>query len=251
MTPSRERGLAALLCAAGAGLALLAAGRPWATVRARDAITPFAQDLTGRDLGGAAGALGWAALAGLAALFATQGRVRAGVGVLLALFGAGIGYGSVTVVQRSDVLAAAGEKSALLRLGGDLSVQVGPWWAVSLAGGLLLVAAGAVTVLRGARWPGMSARYERAPASASPPAAGEGPGGDRSGDRPGDRPDAVPGGGERPAEAGGREGAASAADDPASLWKSLDRGEDPTASSAGARTAPPAAAPSAADDRRS
>ncbi|MFC5751123.1 Trp biosynthesis-associated membrane protein [Actinomadura rugatobispora] len=230
MSPSRERGLAALLCAGGAGLALLAAGRPWATVRAQDAITPFAQDLTGRDLGGAAGALGWAALAGLAALFATQGRVRAGVGVLLALFGAGIGYGSVTVVQRSDVLAAAGEKSALLRLGGNLSVEVGPWWAVSLAGGLLLVAAGAVTVLRGARWPGMSARYERAPASASPRPAGEGPG---SG--PGDGSDDGPvgsGGAERPAE--DRTGAA---DDPASLWKSLDRGEDPTASSAAARPA--------------
>jgi uncharacterized membrane protein (TIGR02234 family) len=242
VTPSRERGLAALLCAAGAGLALLAAGRPWATVRARDAITPFAQDLTGRDLGGAAGALGWAALAALAALFATQGRVRAGVGVLLALFGAGIGYGSVTAVQRSDVLAAAGEKSALLRLGGNLSVQVGPWWAVSLAGGLLLVAAGVVTVLRGARWPGMSARYERAPASASAHAEGAGPGGDR----PTDRPESVPGGGERQAEGGAREGAAGTADDPASLWKSLDRGEDPTAASAAAPAAPPAA-----DDRRS
>ncbi|MFF5257598.1 Trp biosynthesis-associated membrane protein [Actinomadura viridis] len=221
MTPSRERGLAALLCAAGAGLALLAAGRPWATVRARDAITPFAQDLTGRDLGGAAGALGWAALAGLAALFATRGRMRAGVGVLLALFGAGIAYASATAVQRAGVLAAAGEKSALLRMGGDLAITVRPWWIVSLAGGVLLVAAGAVTVARGARWPGMSARYDRAAGA---------PGKARAGD-------AAPAASAEPAgtEPGGEAGTATprpavaAGDDPSALWKSLDRGEDPTA----------------------
>jgi uncharacterized membrane protein (TIGR02234 family) len=206
VTPGRERGLAALLCAAGAGLALLAAGRPWATVRATDAITPFAQDLTGRDLGTAAGALGWAALAGLAAIFATQGRVRAAVGVLIALFGAGIGYASVVAVQRSAVVDAAGEKSALLRLGGDLNVDVAPWWTVSLAGGLLLVAAGIVTVLRGSRWPGMSARYDRTRAPV--------PAGTRTG---GDAP-------VRPAEPAG-----PSEQDASSLWKSLDRGEDPTA----------------------
>ncbi|TYB44709.1 Trp biosynthesis-associated membrane protein [Actinomadura chibensis] len=190
MTPGRERGLAALLCAAGAGLALLAAGRTWASVEAEHAITPFAQNLSGGDLGGAPGALGWAGLAGLAALFATSGRVRAGVGVLVALFGVGIAYASATAVRRSTVLSAAGDKSALLKLGADPSVDVNLWWTVSLAGGVLLVAAGLVTVLRGARWPRMSARYERAAAAPR---------------------------------------ATAAADDPSSMWKSLDRGEDPTA----------------------
>jgi uncharacterized membrane protein (TIGR02234 family) len=213
VTPSRERGLAALLCAAGAGLTLLAAGRPWASVRARDAITPFAQDLTGRDLGTAPGALGWAALAGLAALFATRGRVRAGVGLLLALFGAGIAYASTTAVQRSDVLAAAGEKSPLLRLGGNLAVDAAPWWIVSLAGGVLLVAAGSFTLLRGARWPGMSARYERTPA---PVSDGK--------NEPKAKPAVAAGTG-----TAGAAGAASKEDDPSALWKSLDRGEDPTA----------------------
>ncbi|MEU6034966.1 Trp biosynthesis-associated membrane protein [Actinomadura sp. NPDC047616] len=191
MTPARERALAALLCAAGAALTLLAAGRAWAHVRATGAITPFTQELTGRDLGGAAGALGWAGLAGLAALFATRGKVRAGVGVLLVLFGAAIGYASVASVRASHVRAAADEKSALLRLAAHPSVDVNLWWVVSLAGGLLLLAAGLVTLLRGARWPGMSARYER-PVTAAP----------RTPPR---------------------------ADDPSSLWKSLDRGEDPTA----------------------
>ncbi|TDD31797.1 MFS transporter [Actinomadura sp. KC06] len=188
MTPGRERGVTALLCAAGAGLVLLAAGRTWATVEAEDAITPFSQSLTGGDLGGAAGALGWAALAGLAALFATRGRVRAGVGVLIALFGAGITYASTAAVQRANVLSAAGDKSALIKLGADPALQVNLWWIVSVAGGVLLVAAGAVTAVRGARWPGMSARYERATPQA-----------------------------------------AAADDDPSAIWKSLDRGEDPTA----------------------
>ncbi|MFC4051537.1 Trp biosynthesis-associated membrane protein [Actinomadura syzygii] len=193
MTPGRERGIAALLCAAGAGLALLAAGRTWASVKAEHAITPFAQNLGGGDLGGAPGALGWAGLAGLAALFATSGRVRAGVGVLVALFGVGIAYASATAVRRSNVLSAAGDKSALLKLGADPSVDVNLWWTVSLAGGVLLAAAGLVTVLRGARWPRMSARYERAATAPKASAA--------------------------PADPA----------DPSSMWKSLDRGEDPTA----------------------
>ncbi|WUH96318.1 Trp biosynthesis-associated membrane protein [Spirillospora sp. NBC_00431] len=190
MTPGRERGLTALLCAAGAGLTLLAAGRGWATVKAEDAITPFSQNLTGGDLGGTAGALGWAGLAGLAALFAARGRMRAGVGVLIALFGAGIAYASAAAVQRSNVLSAAGDKSPLLRLGADPVLDVNLWWLASVAGGVLLVVGGAVTAVRGARWPGMSARYERT----APPTP-----------------------------------AAGAGDDPSALWKSLDRGEDPTA----------------------
>ncbi|MEW2356636.1 Trp biosynthesis-associated membrane protein [Spirillospora sp. NPDC029432] len=214
MTPSRERGLAALLCAAGAGLTLLAAGRPWASVRARDAITPFAQELAGRDLSTVPGALGWAALAGLAALFATRGRVRAGVGALLALFGAGIGYAAVTSVQRADVAAAAGEKSAMLRLAGSLSVDVAPWWIASLAGGVLLVAAGLYTLVRGSRWPGMSARYER---TRAPEGAGKAasPGSNSAGSNSTGSKEKRP--------------AAPKDDDPAGLWKSLDRGEDPTA----------------------
>jgi uncharacterized membrane protein (TIGR02234 family) len=190
MTPGRERGLTALLCAAGAGLALLAAGRTWATAEAEDAITPFSQALTGGDLGGAAGALGWAGLAGLAALFATRGRVRAAVGVLIALFGTGIAYASATAVRHQNVLDAAGDKSALLKLGTDPALHVNLWWLVSVAGGVLLIAAGLVAAVRGARWPGMSARYERT--------------GTRAPEDP-------------------------APEDPSAMWRSLDRGEDPTA----------------------
>ncbi|MQY02272.1 Trp biosynthesis-associated membrane protein [Actinomadura macrotermitis] len=190
MSPGRERGLTALLCAAGAGLVLLAAGRVWATVRAAGAITPFTEHVTGRDLGGAAGALGLAALAGLAALFATRGRVRQAVGALLAAFGAGAVYASVTSVQRDHVLDVAGDKRALLKLGAAAAMDVNLWWMVSVTGGVLLVLAGLAVLARSTRWPGMSSRYERADA---------------------------------PAPAAPRD------DDAAGLWKSLDRGEDPTA----------------------
>ncbi|MDL4821586.1 Trp biosynthesis-associated membrane protein [Actinomadura opuntiae] len=200
MTPGRERGLTALLCAAGAGLALLAGSRTWATVKAEDAITPFSQHLTGHDLGGTATALGWAGLAGLAALFATRGRVRTGVGVLIALFGAGVVYASAAAVQRGHVLSVAGDKSALLKIGAHPSLAVNLWWMASVTGGVLLVAGGLVAAVRGTRWPGMSARYERAGAPASRPAA------------------------RRKAA-----GSGAPAQDPSALWKSLDRGEDPTA----------------------
>lgn len=199
MTPGRERGLTALLCAAGAGLVLLAGGRPWATVKAEDAITPFSQHLTGHDLGGTATALAWAGLAGLAALFATRGRVRSGVGALIALFGAGVVYASVAAVQRAHVLSVAGDRSALLKIGAHPALAVNLWWMASVTGGVLLVAGGLVAAARGARWPGMSARYERDGAPAS---------------RPAPRKDAASGAPEQ---------------DPSALWKSLDRGEDPTA----------------------
>src|SRR5437879_2459232 len=154
MSTRRELVTAALLCAAGAGLAVSAGGREWATVHAQDTLVPLGRSLTGQELTGAATALGWAGLAGLAAVFATQGRVRAAVGVLLTVFGAGIGYSSVTAVGRPHVLETAAGKSQLLGLAGHATVGTTAWWTISAVGGLLLLAAGALVAVRGARWPG-------------------------------------------------------------------------------------------------
>ncbi|MEV5575135.1 Trp biosynthesis-associated membrane protein [Spirillospora sp. NPDC052269] len=203
MTPARERGVAALVCAAGAGLTLLAAGQRWATVRAEDAITPYTQHLTGHDVGQLASALGWAGLAGLAALFATSGRLRAAIGLLLALFGAGVVATSVTASRPAHVARIAGEKSALMKLGAHPAVHIEPWWGLSMAGGVLLATAGLIVLVRGARWPGLSARYAR-PEQAAKPVTGQ---------------NAADTGAARPAASG---------DDASALWKSLDRGEDPT-----------------------
>lgn len=192
MTSRRELAAATLLGVVGAGLVAGFAGRTWATLVARAAgLEPMSQHVTGRSLSGVIAALGWAGLAGIAALLATRGWARVAVGVLLTAFGVIIAIVSPTTVRRAHVISVAGEKTNLARLAGDVTVHTNIWWVVSLAGGMLLAAAGLLTVVRGRRWPGMSSRY--------------------------DRPGAAP---------------APRADDPASLWKALDRGDDPTSSDA-------------------
>lgn len=186
-----ELATAALLCAAGAGLVITATGRQWVSVTVTGAGTPISQSLTGRDLAAAAAALGWAGLAALAALVAVRGRARTAVGVLLFVFGVGAGHAAAAGIRRGHVLSVvADENNFTAFLSTDL--HIGSWWGVSVAGGVLLAASGLLTIMRGARWPGMSARYD-------------------------------------PSGAGGRAVTADAGEpDPSRLWKSLDRGEDPT-----------------------
>jgi uncharacterized membrane protein (TIGR02234 family) len=178
--------LAVALCAAGAGLAVTAGGQDWVTVRAPDAVVGSSWSLTGTELTGAATALGWAGLAGLAALFAVRGVVRSGLGVLLALFGAGVVY--FTLSGRSDARSVAAAKHQSLSLASHVTVATTAWWAVSLLGGALLLAAGLLTAVRGAGWAGMSSKYDRdaAPRRAGDPVGmwkaldrGEDPTGDR------------------------------------------------------------------------
>lgn len=194
MTGRRELAVAAVFGVAGAGLVVGLTGRVWATAAERaNGLEPLSQQLTGRSLSAALTALGWAGLAGIAAVPATRSWARVAVGVLLTIFGTVIAISAPFAVRHAHVLAVAGERTNLARLGGGVTVHTNLWWAVCLTGGVLLAAAGLFTVVRGRRWPGMSARY--------------------------DRPGAT----------------APAGDDPASLWKSLDRGDDPTRSDAGRR----------------
>ncbi|GAB2868631.1 TIGR02234 family membrane protein [Actinoallomurus bryophytorum] len=187
MTSRRELAAATLLGGAGAAIVVGFAGRSWATVTERGTgVETLNQHLSGRSLSGVIAALGWAGLAGIAALLATRGWARVAVGVLLAAFGVIVAIASPGAVRHAHVASIAGDKTNLARLGGDLVVHVNAWWTLSLAGGVLLAAAGLLTTVRGRRWPGMSSRYER-PSAAQP-----------------------------------------STDDPASLWKALDRGDDPT-----------------------
>jgi len=188
VTSRRELTAAVLLGGVGAAMVAGFAGRTWATVteRAGAGLETLGQDLTGRSLSGVIAALGWAGLAGIAALLATRGWARVAVGVLLTAFGVIVAIMSPVAVRHDHVEAVAGEKSNLARLGGTVSVHVGAWWILSLAGGALLAAAGVLTVVRGRHWPGMSSRYDR-PGTARP-----------------------------------------VGDDPASQWKALDRGDDPS-----------------------
>jgi uncharacterized membrane protein (TIGR02234 family) len=169
--------------------------------------------VSGQDLVPAAGALGLAALAGLAAVLATRGLVRRIVGGLLAVFGVAIIASVSLPVTAAQVRSAAvgattaqagsvpggstvgsgttpgagGSGVAGLSLASHVEMAAFPWrWAV-LLGGLLVLGAGMLVAWRGTRWPVMSSRYDR-PASRKPPAAA----------------------------------------DPASLWESLSQGLDPT-----------------------
>jgi uncharacterized membrane protein (TIGR02234 family) len=223
----RELLAAALLCAAGAGLIILAAGRHWAGVEVVGAGTPISQALTGRDLAGPAAALGWAGLGGLAALLAVRGRARTAVGAVLLTFGAGAGYDSAAGVGRAHVLSAVADKSNLSAFL-STDVHMGAWWAVSLAGGVLLAASGLLTIIRGGRWPGMSARYE--PASGAPPTAVDPVVLDPAVSDPVASDPVMSGPVVSDAVAPGAAAAGSgpADADPSRLWKALDRGEDPT-----------------------
>ena len=187
--------------------------------------------MSGADLVPLASALAVAALAGLAAVIATRGVLRQVAGVLLALFGAG-GRRRHHDGHRGQRAQRGGGPGRLAGVGRGLrrgrvhderlvwrhrrggrgaaghAVMTGtPWRAAVLAGALLVFLAGLAAVLRGSRWPVMSARYDlpdRRGAAKAGAAAGAGGRGRRA----------------------PRDGAAR---DSASMWESLSGGDDPTA----------------------
>jgi uncharacterized membrane protein (TIGR02234 family) len=239
MTPKREYGFALLAGAAGAGLVLVAVRERWAQAvfTPPKPLSPQVVDVSGSDLVPLAGALALAALAGLAAVIATRGVLRRVAGVLLALFGAGAGAAVMTSVTAATVVSvavskvaspgsaafsgAAGSTSSGTTGGGGFvvsgstgqAIMTGtPWHVAVLIGALLIFIAGLATALRGPAWPVMSTRY----------------------DAPGTHDDA---GSEAAAPPGARPR------DAATMWESLNVGEDPTEDE-------PESAPSTAGDAR-
>ena len=140
-------------CLAGAGLAAYAATRVWSVeVVTRPGLSDLRTTRTGADLEPWLIGLAVVALAGTGALLATRGRVRRGLGVLLALAGVGVVAGAIA--GRAGLEAGSAS----------------PVWPIACALGGAIVAAGGVTAARfGHLWPSMSARYERRPATAAKP----------------------------------------------------------------------------------
>jgi uncharacterized membrane protein (TIGR02234 family) len=248
----REYWLALLAGAAGAGLIWLALREQWAQavfVQPK----PLPQQtvgVSGVALAPLAGALAIAALACLAAVIATRGAWRRGVGVLLALLGAGAGAAVTAAVSASSVVNTAmsqvGSPAAAVDSGTAGSTTSGTnsgttmvvsgsvghavmsgteWRFAVMAGALLIVAAGLLTLMHGRDWPVMSSRYElpqRRAAGASGaagaaggsegPDASDGSGGSGAGGAEDEAEDDVPGRGR----------------DSATMWESLSGGEDPT-----------------------
>ena len=180
------------------GLALSAAGRPWASVTALrpPPLPPVHDQLTGGEVSPLVSAMGLLLLAGAVAVFAVRGRWRVVVGVLLALAGAVLVWSGARPLTGGvhpsvhDLSTPAGSSVSALHT----TLSAG-WPLVVVVAGLLAVLAGALVVLRGRTWPAMGRRYER----------------------PGGSPAA-------PAREPTDEERATAA------WRALDRGEDPTAS---------------------
>jgi uncharacterized membrane protein (TIGR02234 family) len=206
---SRERLVVLALGVLGGALALLAASRIWLTVTVNDPLAGGARlHPSGHD---AAALVPAAALVALAASVAAVTMRRVGryvAGLLLVAAGAAIAAATISVLVHPVDSAADAIRRATGRTG-DLaaSASVGGWPWVAVAAAVPIVLAGALTIVRGRRWSGLSGRYDAPAASAD----GLDPG--RSSD---------PDGGDAPGA--GREGAV----DPDGAWDAVSRGEDPT-----------------------
>ncbi len=130
----RELGVACLLTLAGAVVVLLATRQQWVAPHHGAVAAPA----TGSELVPVAHALALVALAGVVALLAARRWSRVGVGAALALAGLAI------------VAAAASQ----------LGRTPAGWPVLTIAGGLLVLCAGALTVLRSRGWPALGARYD-------------------------------------------------------------------------------------------
>lgn len=195
MTGRRELLVALLGCLAGAGLVLLAARQVWVVARPADPES-LARPVryAGGQVSAPSAALGLVGLAGAAAVLAARGRWRAVVGGLVAA--AGVAIAGLGVAATSPGWLASAVRA--------VSVSTDPRWPlVSAAGGVVLAAAGGLTLLRGRSWPALGSRY----------------------DAPGT-------GADRPASAG-----PAPPDRDRALWEAQDAGVDPTADPPGPATA--------------
>ncbi|WP_165977662.1 Trp biosynthesis-associated membrane protein [Nonomuraea diastatica] len=143
----------------GCALVLWAAGQAWVTVLGDGAA---ARAPSGGELSPVLAPVALAGLAGVVAVLATKGAGRRAVGALLALCGAGAAAATWAALSGDTVIARLREQNVLSGATG-LSWEIAPLWpAVTAVGAVLVMAGGVLAVLRGGRWAGMSARYDRA-----------------------------------------------------------------------------------------
>jgi hypothetical protein len=190
-------------CAVGAAVSIFAATRTWAVeVQVQPAPqAPLTLSRSGAHFVPWLSALGLVGLAGTGALLATRGRWRSLVGVVIALSGLGVVAGGVYGLLGVDGVRAG-------------------WPLLCVPAGLVLAAGGALAAARGADWPALGERYERAaapgvvPRSARRPAPAAEP--KRADDRgaPEEKPAQAEPSGPSPSEI--------------AMWDALDRGEDPS-----------------------
>ncbi|WP_344551821.1 TIGR02234 family membrane protein [Kitasatospora saccharophila] len=167
-------GLMLLLTAVGAALVLTAVGRTWAEGVAlgmgggRVPVSASGSKLTALPTG-----MALVAMAAAVAVFAVRGRTRVLVGVLTVLAGVGAVVGAVIGYTDTAGLHAVAAGQLALSSGRAEQITRTAWPWVALVGGVLLVAAGALTARFGSGWPAMGSRYEaptrKAPVRADSP----------------------------------------------------------------------------------
>jgi uncharacterized membrane protein (TIGR02234 family) len=171
VTARREMAAAVVAAAAAGGLALSTGGQAWltATLQRPAPLPPVTEQLTGSVFAPLVPAGGLVLLAAAVALVALRGAGRVLVGLLAAVAGGVLGWSGLrTLLTDADVTAAGVVGSGTP--GSTLTAEVSAAWPVLvLVAGLLAVAAGLLTVLRGSSWPGMGRRYERPAAATAAP----------------------------------------------------------------------------------
>ena len=181
--PSDRRSMQVAMVAVLAGVMLAAtgAGQAWARVSAAVELPGIGSarlggaELTGNDLA-PLGALALLGLVLLVAVAATRGRGRWVVGLALLALGVALVLGGVLGGQQVADEAVQRARSGVLEgipAGTGLRVatpRAGP--ALVAAGGLLLAAAGAEALRRGARWPALGEAF-RAPPDRTQAATGQ------------------------------------------------------------------------------
>jgi uncharacterized membrane protein (TIGR02234 family) len=172
--PSDRRSMQVAMVAVLAGVMLAAtgAGQAWARVSAAVELPGIGSarlggaELTGNDLA-PLGALALLGLVLLVAVAATRGRGRWVVGLALLALGVALVLGGVLGGQQVADEAVQRARSGVLEgipAGTGLRVatpRAGP--ALVAAGGLLLAAAGAEALRRGARWPALGEAFRAPP----------------------------------------------------------------------------------------
>ena len=177
---ARELRLVLVLGLVGGALVLWGLHLPWARFELADEVTFRAHRLVvrGSAIRSDVRAAAYAGLAGTLALLATRSWGRVVVGALVAVAG---GYAAVRCGLQLHERAATFVLDDLSRRGGcpagtgpcgpsDLHRLAAPVWGrlLGLLGGLLLLGAGGLAVVRGRRWGGLGASYD-APGAPPPP----------------------------------------------------------------------------------
>ena len=202
MTARRQLTTAVLGAAVAGGVALFAAGQQWAAVSAERPrpLPPVVGSLTGSAAVPLVPAMGLLLLAAAVALVAVTGVARVLLGVVMVVAGGVLVWSAVRALA-GGLADASTQLPGVGRTAGPVTVDATVAWPVAvIAAGLLAAVVGVLVGARGRGWPGMGRRYER-PGTPSRERTEE----------------------ERTTDA----------------WRALDRGEDPTADPAEARSDAP------------